>query len=406
MQPRSKIAWGTVGWLILSAAGGLLGLSAAALLVFLGIILIFAPGTGDPGSFFNMAIGSALIGVLCLPSGYLAIRRLMGKPESADTTLSRRTSLFLNIGLMTLPVWFALAALASQGRAGMLVMPFIMPVIVLVPLVWFLGIGARRLPIKPERAWKLTAFNLTLTMPLTLLVEILVLMILTLVWILWLSNQPGLLHELWNLNIQLNQLGDPAELQSILTNLLQRPGVIPTILVLLGFVTPLIEELLKPIAVLLFWKKNLTPRDGFLAGLVCGAAFALMETLNAVNSSTDVSWLFLALGRIGTGLLHVTTTGLVGWGIGWAASQKRPGRLMGALAAAILMHGVWNVFSILQGFSGFVNISPWTQLGRYAPFALVFLWALNLGILWVINHGIQKSNDSGLTTPPAVTILE
>jgi len=82
--------------------------------------------------------------------------------------------------------------------------------------------------------------------------------------------------------------------------------------------------------------------------------------------------------------------------MGWAASQKRPGKLLAALAAAVALHGVWNVFSILQGVSSLVDIAPFTQLGRFGPFVLGGLAVLNLGILWWMNRRLRLADDTPL----------
>ncbi|HOU44018.1 MAG TPA: PrsW family glutamic-type intramembrane protease [Anaerolineaceae bacterium] len=397
MQARSTFDWRTLGWLILSAVGGMMGLSAAALLVFLGFFSLTMPTEeANAGMILNLAWAAGLVGLLCLPAGYLALRRLLGRAAPGTVVHSNKTHLVVTIAMITLPLWFGLAALASRSGISWLIMPPLLLVLILLPLAWFLSAGARGLPVSADRAWKLGSFSLAITMPLTLIAELVLLLALLVGWGLWIASQPDLLNQFWNFSTQFQQLTDPMEIQTELVNLLHQPGVIPGVLVILGFITPLLEELLKPLAILVFWNKHLTPRNGFLAGMVCGAAFAMLESLNAMSAITDPTWLALAFGRIGTSLLHVVTSGLVGWGMGWAASQKRPGKLLAALAAAVALHGVWNVFSILQGVSSLVDIAPFTQLGRFGPFVLGGLAVLNLGILWWMNRRLRLADDTPL----------
>ncbi len=102
---------------------------------------------------------------------------------------------------------------------------------------------------------------------------------------------------------------------------LSNPAVIATILSYIALIVPLIEELLKPLAVWIFATKIESPAQGFAMGVLCGAAFALIESLNASADGT-ATWPFIVGIRAGTGLLHMTTSGLVGWGIVSAVREK------------------------------------------------------------------------------------
>jgi len=83
---------------------------------------------------------------------------------------------------------------------------------------------------------------------------------------------------------------------------------------------PLLEELLKPLAIwILVWRK-LTPVEGFVAGLICGSAFGLIESIGNLASISGSDWIIVVLGRTGTGLLHTVATGLVGWGLASAGT--------------------------------------------------------------------------------------
>ena len=62
--------------------------------------------------------------------------------------------------------------------------------------------------------------------------------------------------------------------------------------------------------------KGLTDQEGFVAGLLCGAGFALLENLlYFMNVGTAEEWLFMVIGRAGTGVLHMFGSALMGWGL-------------------------------------------------------------------------------------------
>ncbi len=73
---------------------------------------------------------------------------------------------------------------------------------------------------------------------------------------------------------------------------------------------PMLEELVKPLAVWLFGNQISTPAQGFALGALCGASFALLETFGVSAQSDD--WTTLLLTRLGTDILHVTTAALMG----------------------------------------------------------------------------------------------
>jgi hypothetical protein len=73
-----------------------------------------------------------------------------------------------------------------------------------------------------------------------------------------------------------------------------------------------------------------------------GAGFALAENLfNGALGGTE-GWAPGAVARIGATAMHCFTSGLVGWGWGQLWTARRPLRLLGAYAAAVFIHGVWN----------------------------------------------------------------
>ncbi|MEJ5202754.1 MAG: PrsW family glutamic-type intramembrane protease [Anaerolineales bacterium] len=124
-------------------------------------------------------------------------------------------------------------------------------------------------------------------------------------------------------------------------------------------------------------------------GLLCGATFALVETLGSLATPAGDSWVMLVLGRFGTGILHTTTTALVGWAL--ASAQGRGGirRLVQVYGIAVALHGIWNIFGLLVGL---VDILPASAgetsflslillLGRIAPLALGFLMLVLLILL-------------------------
>jgi hypothetical protein len=115
------------------------------------------------------------------------------------------------------------------------------------------------------------------------------------------------------------------------------------VLVLFTIPIPLIEEIFKTLAagVAARWARP-DPARALLWGVAGGAGFALAENLfNGALGGTE-GWAPGAVARIGATAMHCFTSGLVGWGWGQLWTERRPLRLLGAYAAAVFIHGVWN----------------------------------------------------------------
>lgn len=169
---------------------------------------------------------------------------------------------------------------------------------------------------------------------------------------------------------------------------LEKPGVIAAGLLILSVLTPLIEEFLKPLALWFIPGRRLSEAEGFTLGLVAGGIFALFETLGSLSGLTARSdlWLTLVLVRVGTGLLHITCSGLVGWGLAGAWSRARYLHLAGLYLLAVFIHGTWNLFAQLLTLGGLLpDTSPVSVIGRAAPYIMVVMAGLIFFLLLRIN---------------------
>jgi RsiW-degrading membrane proteinase PrsW (M82 family) len=152
--------------------------------------------------------------------------------------------------------------------------------------------------------------------------------------------------------------------------------------------------------------KKLTPAQGFLAGLLSGAVFALLESLGSLASPSGQDWLGLVLGRTGTGILHTVNTGMVGWAL---ASTWRDGRYLRLAAVYLLaagLHGLWNVFGALLALPALLGpgsvtgiVAVFLRLGQIAPLVLLVLVILLFLILLSSNRRLRaESSKIGSST--------
>jgi len=142
------------------------------------------------------------------------------------------------------------------------------------------------------------------------------------------------------------QMQDPAWLQDPdnLLSLVLTPVGLAGAFLLLVVISPLIEELLKPIGLLLI-RRRPGQAEAFLLGLAGAAGFAMLE--GVLNSAIDLNaWLSVTLMRIGTSLMHCLAGGLVG--MGWHAlrSARQPWRAVGFYLSGVALHAVWNSLAL------------------------------------------------------------
>jgi uncharacterized membrane protein YhaH (DUF805 family) len=229
------------------------------------------------------------------------------------------------------------------------------PAIVL-PLAALLALGTKRLHFGTRsQAWNILGLAMTLG-PLVLFVsEIFVAIVILLIVVVYVMSQPELASELQGLAQQIQVLGANSQAAlDLLAPWLTKPAVIATALIYMAVLVPAVEEIFKPIGVWLFAGKLESQAQGFALGALSGAGYALIETIGVSPQSTD--WANLLFSRIGTGLLHITTSALMGAAIVLAWRERRYARLLGTYLLAVLLHGLWNSLAILFAFSNLAQL--------------------------------------------------
>jgi RsiW-degrading membrane proteinase PrsW (M82 family) len=119
------------------------------------------------------------------------------------------------------------------------------------------------------------------------------------------------------------------------------------LLVLLSVIAPLVEELVKPLAVVVLIGRVRNKAEAFTLGLACGIGFNLVETTGYISSGYN-DWLSVAIVRSGAGLLHGFGAAMVA--LGWYyLTHKEEGRwqkrvlvAVGCGGYAVLQHALWN----------------------------------------------------------------
>lgn len=277
--------------------------------------------------FLTLSIAGVVGGGFC---AYHSIRSLFFRKPSGVVRLPQFWT-FLVFYLLTLGIGYLLHSL-GQDVASPQLTALLIYLGAIFPALSILALGIRRLRFPGSNLWPTTWRRLTLALVSGSTLAILLASILELVI-------AALLFGLQN--------------QNSLLRLLQQgevdPGSSGTILafILLAVVAPVVEELVKPLAVVALIGRVNSKAEAFALGLACGIGFNLVETTGYISSGYS-DWLNVALVRSGAGLLHGFGAAMMALGWYYLTSRKEGdlGKRLGlALACgtyAILQHSLWN----------------------------------------------------------------
>jgi hypothetical protein len=333
-------------WLVASLVGG----TVAALGSGLGL-LVLASGLLGPigvGSGNGLTVTQTLVA-----AGLTALALGLGIPLAIHGRagwLGSPSRSFAPLQLWWL--WIALALLIASGAvvntlpaAPTLLLALIhVPAMALPPFIVLLVVG--RALQGTAGSWREVIGGMAgggfLGTGLSLAGEGLVLLALVLAWTVVTLLTPGGVERITALS---ESLQDPAWLEdpTHLPRLLVTPSIAFSVVGMFAIPVPVIEEAFKTLAsgVVGRWVRP-RPARAFLWGVAGGAGFSLAENLlNGALGGAD-PWAFGTLARLGATVMHCATGGLVGWGWGQLWTARRVRHLIGAYAAAVAIHGLWN----------------------------------------------------------------
>lgn len=356
----------------------------------------------ETAGLFLSAAGSFSIGIVLIPPGWLALMRLLGRnvrlPVWIENTGKwiQRFSPFLFILLLLI------GAFASQGGgSNWLLLAPVHVVAVGIVVAWLIGLATSKLRQQSTQLqWGAFSSGLTLSPFLALGAEIVVLVLFILLGMFYLGTQPELLGELQGfLNQGTFDNTDPEILLPAFEPLLSDPILLILVLGFVSVAVPLIEELVKPVAVVLLLGRDLRPADGFVLGALGGAGFAVFEYLT-LGASLE-SWLPIFSARVGTTAVHMFSAGLVGWAIVEAKVNKRYLLLLGSYALSVLLHGLWNSMAVLGSFATLSSLSGASLLPSHLIFSSwLVLFVLAVGSVWLLrksNLRLQLTNQKEIS---------
>jgi hypothetical protein len=404
MMQTKKTYWPSLLVLIV------LGLSATfVLLMTLGLgvssIVSLFMENGDPAGQMISSFAFGFEILILLVCSWFVLQKTMGR-EQADAPFVfpfADWQIVAVIGVViTSAVIGGLIAYTEIAWLGWILLP-ILTILVIVPPIWMLfGIGTRGIELGPRwRFFGIFGLSMTIGPVLMIVLEMILLVVIIIAGAIVLSvQQPVLFQELLKLANVLKEETNQDVILKLLAPYISNPLVLATAIGYVALFVPLIEELFKPLAVWIFAKKIESPAQGFAMGVLSGAAFALIESLNA-SGDGSMSWPAIVSVRAGTSLLHMTASGLVGWGIVSAFHEKRPLKFFAAYFTAVAIHGLWNACAVGVGVSmigEYIGKPEW--LYNIIPAMLCGMSVLAIGMFAVLIAANRKLRSSPSSPAP------
>jgi hypothetical protein len=405
LTSTSPFNWKSLFQLVLSILAAVLLLGVAALIAVSGVVQYFNQGSDGMNltQTFMVAASLAFAGVLVLPSAWYAWKNLAfpapkPKPRPEPKGFGIILTLLVLVvvpGVLWLGNW-----VSEYEQLAWFVLPLLNIIANGLPAFWLVYIGTRGLnPGSPRRQWGIFATGLVVSPAVILVIELFALIGYGGLALLWAVFNPSISSQLQVLIFRLqNAAPNQDAIFRILLPILLRPGILFAAFAFISVIVPIIEEALKPIGVWFLAGQKLTPAQGFAFGVLCGAGFGLFENLGNTSGVSD-AWAILASTRITTLLLHCLTTGLVGWALASAWSQKRYLRLGITYAFAIILHGLWNgmaVLSTISSLEGQVDVAipaKLQQIGNFSSIGIIILLVFNL-ILYISFNAVLRNSIS------------
>jgi len=321
---------------------------------------------------FTAGIGFA--GILLIPSAFYSGKRLFGKKPPVIVHWDKIAWLAY---IFPIPILFGFL-IQNNPTQDLVLLPVIHVLANGASILWVLNLARMKLPSKSAQ-WNWGGFGtgLALSPAITFIIEVALLLAIGIFWLVLIQTRPDLEGEILYLLNFVNESSAGSEIpQKWVGEFLARSEVSGTIFIYFSLLIPLVEELLKPLAVYILLGRKLKPWEGFVLGATAGAGYALFENLT-IGAGAD-TWTFVMVTRIGTAAIHILTTGLVGWGLASAWTEKKYTRLAGSFIAAVVLHGVWNglnIFTALADFPAYQDQigSFFVNFARYAPVGLIVL---------------------------------
>ena len=382
---------------IFFALGAMLMVLIGSILVFVVLITQAFIETTEQLSILMLAGGMIAIGLLLLPGFYVNSKFSLIKPLFYDIALTIHDQYFLPGSLVSWFFFIFIGSLLTKNQTlSFIFLPVINVISVCIPIIILLRVSLRRIQLpSSRRMWTIFGASLIITPILSFILEGLVLAIFMGGYLLLAKFNPVIKTQLSTiLSIIQTQNSNSDQNMRSLANILFSPLFLTFALVIFSIAIPTIEELFKIILLWGFRFKSSSPKDGFVLGALCGAAFALVENICFSSTGSD-DWTTSVVIRASAALPHIFNSGILGWALFSARENKRYWQFSKTFLTVTLIHGAWNAISLGLVITNFSLYVPNAPFFLQSPFPWISGWlVLVIGIfsgLIISNTQMRKT---------------
>jgi RsiW-degrading membrane proteinase PrsW (M82 family) len=276
--------------------------------------------------FFTFAVAGLVGGGVSL---YHSIRALMRKssPELKLPWFWIFLVLYLVVVVIGTVLYFT-----KQSVTNVPLSIFLISLAGILPALAFLALGVRRIHFPRSAQWPTTWRRFALSLVSGATLAILLAGIFEFVLSVIVAQQVGL---------------KDISLDSFSQEIPDDPRMIGFLFILVSVIAPVVEEVVKPLAVVALIGRIRSAAEAFVLGMASGIGFNLVETISYIGMGYS-DWLNVTLQRASSGLLHGFGAGMVALGWYFIIHPNAMGRARRALMAsgcwgyAILQHAIWN----------------------------------------------------------------
>lgn len=393
MQSPVRTPWPSILLLFLSGFSSMIFLGIGLLMGIAGIIELISGSPETAESSLTLSAGSIFLGLALFPGIYYSLMHVLNKP--AVQLPFHRIPTWLVVS-----VWLAaalLTALAESIESIPLVSIPLNLVLLILPIWILIRIALRGLDSgSDELRWGTFTIGMTVVPFLIGFAEVMVILAAGSGAVFWIALNPELINTIESFSTRLMYTNNPDAITRIMAPYIFSPVAIGAGLVFFSAIIPIIEELIKPLGVWLSPNKIMTPRQGFAMGVLGGAAYALVESLGMSPGIPEASNL-LSIVRAGTDLVHIVTTGLMGWALVSAWRERKYLQLGITYLLVIVIHGMWNALALSSAAQIAIDYLPnpsmfVQNLPTVSAIGLAVLSIINLLILLIINTRLNSTS--------------
>lgn len=385
IEPQSKsMDWGSILQFGLSLFATVLFWGLGAILFLVGFIERLDPAAQNLTTSSFMFVGTCLFsGLIALFSTLFSARKLFGFSILNSKSIHYLKSLFRPGRLILLfPILLIMGSWVIQETdLSWLLLPPIHILATLLPLIWIGWISIRGITnMSMQRFWGSFSSGMMISPMLALFLEIFGAILILFLVVGLLNTNADIERILNSLAIQFSSINpESVQFETFIANLINSPMVIGAALLFIAVITPLVEEIVKPIGVWLLGGRDLTPKDGWVLGVISGAGFALFENLWLLNA--DESWATLVTARVATNVIHLLTSGMTGWALALAWQKKNYVRLAATYFLSVIIHAIWNASILLISISNITSLASHLDNPAIIPNDIHYPLGIGLGFL-------------------------